>query len=531
MSKMPIRNPFLFMLVLLLGVGVMFRAEGLDEVAEEVAGEVEVEAAEDVEEDVRAINDEEDELSELDFELGPLDVSGEAEFRAVTNGMGRAYVIPIKGMIEPALLHIIRRGMREARSAGADVIVIEMDTPGGRVDTTEQIVLLLERSPVPTYTFVEHNAISAGAIIAMATDFIYMAPGSKIGDAMPVIASPQGGMQSLGDAEREKVESYVDSLIRGIAQRKGRDETMASAMVRRSVEFKIGDEVISQEGQILTMTHKEAERVFEINGELRPLLSEGTLPDLDTMLRKIGMDPGLTMRIEITGLESVARFIAMIAPLLLTLGMLALWIEFQTPGIGWGALVGVICLALFFMGHHIAGLSGYEDVLIFIVGIGLIIAELFLFPGFGVLGLAGVLLVLYSLLSAMTPTMPDNNWVPAFEYLGASARRLGLSMLMTGAGMLVAGRYLPKAKRMSWLVLEAETRKDAGYASAEEKPELVGEEGKTLTALRPGGAAWIGENRLDVVTRGEFVDAGALVKVVEVHGNRIVVEQVEAVES
>jgi membrane-bound serine protease (ClpP class) len=157
--------------------------------------------------------------------------------------------MPIKEMIEPSLIYILGRGINEAEELGADAVVFVMDTPGGRVDTTEEIIRLIEKIKVPTYTFVEHNAISAGAIIALSTDYIYMAPGSKIGDAMPIIASPQGGMQSLGDAEREKIESYVDSLIRGIAQRKGRPEDLASAMVRRSVEYKIGDDDHFQGGR------------------------------------------------------------------------------------------------------------------------------------------------------------------------------------------------------------------------------------------------------------------------------------------
>lgn len=434
------------------------------------------------------------------------------------------YEIPIKDMIEPSLLYIIRRGLDEAQESGADAVVFVMDTPGGRVDTTEQIVRLIEAVDVPTYTFVEHNAISAGAIIALSTDHIYMAPGSKIGDAMPIVASPQGGMQALGDAEREKIESYVDSLIRGIAQRKGRDKDLASAMVRRSVEYKIGDEVISKEGELLTLTHIEAEKIYEIDGVKRPLLSEGTVKDVDEMLGKIGLAGATVKELQVTDVEKFARIIATLAPLFMTIGMLALWIEFQTPGIGWGAVVGVVCLGLFFFGHHIAGLAGHEEMLLFLLGLILLLVEIFALPGFGLIGLTGIFLMMWSLLISMAPNFPDNPMVPSLPDLKLPIRNLVISLILSGAGMLIVSRYLPKSKAASWLVLQESTSAKAGYRSSQEHTDLVGQVGRTLTALRPGGSAMFGDTRLDVVARGEFVNSGARVKVMEVHGNRVVVE-------
>lgn len=436
------------------------------------------------------------------------------------------YQIPIKDMIEPSLVYILRRGMKEAEAVGASAIVFVMDTPGGRVDTTEEIIRIIEAMNVPTYTFVEHNAISAGAIIALATDHIYMAPGSKIGDAMPVIASPQGGMQALGEAEREKIESYVDSLIRGIAQRKGRSEDMASAMVRRSVEFKIGDEVISKEGEILTLTHLEAERVYEIDGVSKPLLSEGTVSTVEEMLGKVGLANATVNTLEITDVEKVARFIAMIAPVLLTIGMLALWMEFQTPGIGYGALVGVVCLGLFFFGHHIAGLAGHEEILVFLLGLILLLVEIFALPGFGLIGLTGIFLMMWSLLVSMAPSLPNGPMIPALPDLRVPIRNLVVSLLLSGVGMLLFSRYLPRSRSTSWLVLKESTSAASGFTSSDTHAELLGQIGKTVTPLRPSGAAMFGEKRHDVVARGEFISEQTSVKVVEVRGNRVVVEAV-----
>lgn len=439
------------------------------------------------------------------------------------------YEIPIKDMIEPSLVYIIRRGLQEAEAADADAVVFVMDTPGGRVDTTEDIIRLIEGIDVPTYTFVEHNAISAGAIIALSTDYIYMAPGSKIGDAMPIIASPQGGMQELGEAEREKIESYVDSLIRGIAQRKGRDENLASSMVRRSVEYKIGDEVISKEGEILTLTHLEAEKIYEIDGVKKPLLSEGTVADVPAMLEKIGLGDATVKSLEVTDIEKIARFIAAIAPILMTIGMLALWIEFQTPGIGWGALVGVICLGLFFFGHHIAGLAGHEELLLFVLGLILLLIEIFALPGFGLIGLSGIFLMFWSLLVSMAPSFPDGPMAPNLPDLKLPIRNMVISLLLSGIGMLLISRFLPKSKSASWLVLQEATSSNAGYRSHDDLSSLLGQTGRTLTPLRPGGSAMFGERRQDVVAQGEFVNAGTDVRVIEVKGDRIVVEPVRGV--
>ncbi len=448
---------------------------------------------------------------------------------ATTNAAGGpVYLIPIREMIEPSLIYIIGRGIQEAEDAKARAVVFVMDTPGGRVDTTEKLIRMIEKIEAPTYTFVEHNAISAGAIIALSTDTIFMAPGSKIGDAMPVMASPQGGMQSLGDAEREKIESYVDSLIRGVAQRTGRDENLASAMVRRSIEFKIGDEVISKEGEILTLTHIEAERRFTIDGVERPLLSEGTVQDVPAMLERIGLGDAVVLELEISDIEKIARFISMMAPILMTIGMLALWIEFQTPGIGWGAVVGAVCLGLFFFGHHIAGLAGQEEILLFVIGLILLLIEIFALPGFGLIGLTGIFLMMWSLLVSMAPNFGEGPLIPALPDLKIPIRNMVMSLIMSGIGMLAVSRYLPKSRAASWLVLKESTAARDGYQSSDSHENLIGRAGRTVTPLRPGGAARFGEQRLDVITRGEFVNNNETVVIVEVHGNRVVVEPTRA---
>ncbi len=439
-----------------------------------------------------------------------------------------AYVIPIEGPIEKSLLYVFRRGLQEAERHEADAVIFDMDTPGGAVNVTEEIIQLIRDIETPTYTFVRANAISAGAIISLATDYIYMTPGSKIGDAMPIMMAPGGGAQSPGEDQQEKMVSYVDSLVRGVAQQTGRDEDLASAMVRRELEYKIGDEVICPEGQLLTLTDQEAAKVYTIDGEERPLLSEGTVEDFDAFLGEIGLADATIHRLEITGAERLARFISMIAPFLLTIGFLALYLEFQTPGFGAGAAVGIACLALFFLGHHIAGLAGMEEILIFILGVALLVVELLFVPGFGFIGMIGILLMFYGLLMGMVENLPERNIVQTLPELQIPFMTVLGSFVAAGVLAIAVGRHLPKSRAFHRLVLDSSTSRDEGFqAAAEDTSPLVGEEGVATSDLHPSGSGRFGDRYLDIISRGEYVKRGTPIRIAEAHGNRLVVEPVD----
>ena len=435
---------------------------------------------------------------------------------------GLIYILPIRGPIDPALLYIFRRGLAEAKEREASAVIFPMDTPGGRIDITENIIDLIARMDMPTYTFVENNAISAGAIIALATDHIYMSPGSKIGDAMPVMMGPGGGMQELGEAEREKITSYVDSLIRGIAQRKGRDENMASAMVRPEVEYILDGEVISPEGQLLTLTNSEAERRY--GEDQKPLLSEGTFDDMDEMIQVLGYDHLVRHEFQVTQAERIARFLQVIGPLLMMIGFLGIYLEIQSPGFGWPGLIGIICLVLYFAGHHIAGLAGHEEILIFILGVALILVEVLVLPGFGFAGITGIALVAWALLNAMIERFPGDPWLPTLPELQVPVLKLSGAIIGAAVCAGLMGKLLPKTPMFRKLVLDEATRRDEGYSSSDDTHSLLGEEGVTMTPLYPAGSAMFGDRKLDVITRGDYIDEGKRVKIVETHGNRLIVE-------
>lgn len=435
-------------------------------------------------------------------------------------------VIPIKGQIERALVYAIRRGMDTAAQRQAQAVIFDMDTPGGRLDATEEIIDLITSTKATTVTFVNPNAISAGAIIAMATDHIYMSPGGRIGDAMPIMMSPIpfGAPQEIPAGLREKAVSPTEALIRSAAQRKGHDVQLAESMVRPEKGYSIGDLVICPTGQILTLTSQDAARL--VGTEQHPLLSEGTVQDLPELLDRLGLAGAPLVYIRIGAAERIARVIDSFpwSGLLLALGLLALYIEFKTPGFGVPGLSGILLLALWFWGHHIAGLSGMGEVLLFICGAGLLAVEIFLIPGFGVVGVAGLAMMLSALVMAMVEHAPGGPWYrPSEGHLQDAILNLSTTLIVVvGLGALLV-RYLPRTALFKRLALSATVSRNDGYRAGPAE-SLAGLRGVAITPLRPSGIAVFGNRRLDVVTRGEFLPPNTRIVIVESVGNRSIVE-------
>jgi membrane-bound serine protease (ClpP class) len=422
------------------------------------------------------------------------------------------FQIPIRGQIEPALLYVLRRGVTEATKHKADAVVFIMDTPGGSVKETREIMGLIGKINVPVYTFIEKDAYSAGAIIALSTPRIYMAPSSVIGAATPLMMGPLGGVEEMSEAVEEKMTSAVAALVRAAAEQGGHDPQIGEAMVRRELGYTSGTNVLCKAGELLTLTAREAEGI----------LSEGTVENVEEMLERAGLAKAEIRELAVTPAERVARWIAALAPILLLLGLGGIYLEIKTPGFGLPGLTGIAALTLFFFGHHLAGLAGFEDMLLFTVGVILLVIEIFVTPGFGVLGLSGMALMLAALLSAMSWQAPGE-LLPTVN--DGTLRRAILNLALAGVGLVVFGiaaeKYLPSARLIRPLLL-------APRAVADEKPPAVpvGVEGRAETCLRPAGRALFGEQRIDVITQGEFIDSGATVRVIKARGNRIVVEKV-----
>jgi len=440
------------------------------------------------------------------------------------------YVIPIKGMIERGLQYVVRRGVNQAIANNASAIIFDMDTPGGRLDAAEEILKIIANANIRTYTFVNPNAISAGAIISFGTDEIWMAPGSKIGDAMPIMMSPFGTPAEMPEGIEEKAVSYVAALIRTTAERKGHDPRLAEKMVRREIEYKIGDEVISPSNQLLTLTNLEAERIVGTNdNDLRPLLSRGTVNDIDSLLKTIGLADAKLVTFEVSFAETIARYIELLSIFFLAGGLLCLYIEFKTPGFGLPGICGILLLAIWFWGHHIAGLAGLGEIIIFLTGIIMIIIEIFFIPGFGFVGVGGFILILLSLIMAMVEHYPGGTWAPPANQIQNAITQLGISLLLVGSGIYFLARFLPQTSFFKHVMLEKQLTDNEGYtAHSPDKQSLIGLKGTAVTPLRPGGIGeFEGGKRLDVLSRSDFIASGESIIIAEIQGSRIIVERVK----
>ncbi len=427
------------------------------------------------------------------------------------------YQIPIEKQIEPALLYVIRRGVTEAKHEKAAAVVFVMNTPGGGVNEAREIISLIGQIDVPVYTFVEKDAYSAGAIIALSTRHIYMAPGSVIGAATPLMMSPFGGIEKMPEAVEEKMTSAVAALVRAAAEQGGHDPQLGEAMVRRELGYTAGTNVLSKAGKLLTLTASEAEGI----------LSEGTVKDVAAMLEKAGLPNAEIKILTVTPAEKIARFIAAFAPILLMLGLGGIYIEIKTPGFGLPGILGTAALVLFFFGHHIAGLAGLEDVILFIIGFALLFIEVFVTPGFGVLGISGIVLILVSLFNAMTWKIPGH-FLPSFNdsTLQLAIGNLALGMVGTAVLGFFAGKYLPKSRIFYPMVLGQQTDRAEGFTAAHDRSDLLGKEGIAEMNLRPAGRGLFGSERVNILTRGEFIDKGSAVRVIETSGSHIVVEKI-----
>jgi len=415
---------------------------------------------------------------------------------------GAIYRIPVTGVVEFGMAPFIERGLQEAIAAGASAVVLDMDTPGGRVDAAERISDALTDASIPVYTLVNRRAYSAGALIALSTDRVYMRPGSVMGAATPV----DGG----GQKAPEKIVSAMRSQMRALAEMGDLDPEVAAAMVDEDIEI----EGVVEAGKLLTLTTEEA---VSIGYALE-------VDDLGALLEELGSPGATVVTVTANWAERVVRFFSnpVVAPFLLTLGFLGLITEIKTPSFGIAGLAGVLSLALFFGSNMIIGLAGLEDLMIFAVGLALVGVEVFLIPGFGIFGLLGGIGIMAGLYMSMLSDLA----------LTADFTRVGLVLSTTIVLIVVSAwaliRTLPRNARFvkSGIFLTASTDREIGYESAETRSDLVGVTGKAITDLRPSGTALFGDERVDVVSESEWITEGTLVRVVNAEGYRHVVRPV-----
>jgi membrane-bound serine protease (ClpP class) len=434
---------------------------------------------------------------------------------------GDVVVVPLRGEVAPSLLAFLRRAMKTAESNEASAIIFDMNTYGGRLDTATDIVNALNQTKIPTYTFINTNAGSAGSLIAIATQRIYMAPVSAIGAAAPIL--PTG--EDLPATAKEKTISYWSALIRGSATKNGHNPDVAEAFMNKDKEIKIGDRIVHPKGAVLTLNAQEATE--RING--KPLLAEGVADSVSDLIKKAGLK-GNEVTIEPTGFEQIAFWITALAPLLLLGGILGAYLEFKIPGVTWPGIISAICFALFFLGHYLAGLAGWEVVALFILGMVLVLIEILFFAHSTIVfGVVGVFLMLASLLWTMIDRYPGQNFFPTGKMLAMPLLNMFIAIMGSFIIIALLARYLPRTSIYRRFALMDSNPPGPSLAGAPRQfatalALAAGMQGTAVTVLRPSGKARFADHVVDVVTEGEFIAAQTPVTVVQTDGMRVVVK-------
>ncbi len=413
------------------------------------------------------------------------------------------YVIEIHGIIEKGLSSIVERHLKLAEEAGAVAVIFDVNTPGGLVDAAGEIRDHIFNTKLKTYAYVNREAISAGALISLSCEKVIMVPGSSMGAVTPV------GMD--GTKASEKAVSYVRSIMRAIAEKRGRDPKIAEAMVDEEIEI----EGIVEKGKLLTLTAEEAHKL-----KYADFVAEG----FPNVLKAIGLPSAQIIRSKANWSESMVRFLVnpYISSLLLTIGLIGLIYEITTQGWGISGTLGVIALALFFGSHYLINLANIIEILIFVAGLALLAIEIFFTPGFGLLGVLGIIAIFGSIIFSLIGDLPN---VTTGELFGAF-KTLALSLLLTVGAAIPLIKFVPKTKAWNRLILNTQQKSIGESRSTPgENDMLIGKEGTTLTFLRPAGTAIIDAKRVDVVSDGELIEKNSRVKVIKVEGNRIVVQK------
>ncbi|WP_225217575.1 NfeD family protein [Sporosarcina gallistercoris] len=413
---------------------------------------------------------------------------------------GTVYKVPIHNEVEKGLYAFLKRSFTEAEQSGADVIVLDINTPGGFTDAAEEIAKLMDETDLKIIAHINKRALSAGAFLALHADEIYMAPGSTMGAAAIIDGS--------GNAAEKKAQSAWSAAMINAAKSQGRKPKFALAMANPEEdipEFRAG------KGELLTLRDEEA-ALPEVG------YSEGTVANFDELLAKIGKKDAVIISSDPTFSEQIARFITnpVVVPILLSIAGLGLIVELYSPGFGVAGTMGVSALLLFFYGHLIAGLAGYETILLFLLGAGLIVAELFL--PHGIAGIAGAVAVTGSIIMA-----------------GANPAYMALSVLIAIViaitGMVVIMKFFGKKLHLlNRMILMDATDTESGYVSNVNRIDWLGKTAITLTPLRPSGAIVMDGERIDVVSEGNYIDKGKHVKIVKVEGSRTVVRELQEME-
>ena len=469
------------------------------------------------------------------------------------------HIVNIRNQIGSGISVYISNGIERAEEANADAIIFDVDTPGGRVDSAVKIMGAIQDTEVPTIAYVNRQAISAGAMISIACDQIVMASGGTIGDSAPVsIQGEEAGEKAVSFIRKTIDQPRNDKGTISISQslwltRNGYLSDWQTAKSYRSgltlmkKRGKTGEEmeVISAEGELLTLTtdqaleygfaHGRADtidellamyRIVEIDGVRKALTEEAIAQkqeELGTASIQFikSLEGAATDEAMVSLADRIVIFLTspLISSLLLSLGMLGLWIEIQSPGFGLPGMLGLLCLGIFFGGHMLSQIDAQWAALAFVLGLGLIVVEVFILPGFGIAGISGIILMFGGIFYVFKSAYQFETAILAFSSV----------IVLTAIGVIAAFYLFPKTRAWKHFALATEMSSDIGYHSAgdEDFQSYIGQTGTAITPLRPAGAIRLAGKRVDVLTAGDFIPSETPVKVIEVEGSKVFVEALD----
>ncbi|RDV11808.1 nodulation protein NfeD [Pontibacter diazotrophicus] len=406
----------------------------------------------------------------------------------------KVFVMEVKAEIDPRTNRYTEVAFNEATEAGADHVLLVLDTFGGALQDADEIRERILHYPKPVYVFIDNNAASAGALISIACDSIYMSPGSSIGAATVVGAD--------GEAAPGKYQSYMRSIMRATADANGRNPRLAEAMVDASV-----DSTLSA-GQVLTLSTTEAVKFG---------FCDGVANDVEGVLALLNLQDAEVTYYEPGTADAIISFFLnpFVSGILLLVIVGGLYFELQTPGIGFPLIAAIIAGTFYLVPYYLTGLAENWEILLFVVGLILIMLEVFVIPGFGVAGISGILLTVSSLVLMMLNNYNfDFTFVPSEDLMKSL---ISVVLGMIGAGVLIALSWnrLVSSTAMDRVVLKNSFHSNEGYRSSNSAVHLVGKTGFAHTHMTPTGRVMIDDTLYDAQARDGFIEKGEAVQVID----------------
>jgi len=428
--------------------------------------------------------------------------------RNLPEKVSKVYIIEMKEEIAPPIRRKVQKGLREARENGADLIIIHMNTYGGTLDAADSIRTMILTSSIPVWVFIDNNAASAGALISIACDSIYMRPGANIGAATVV--------DQTGGALPDKYQSYMRSMMRSTAEAKGRDPQIAQAMV----DTRIVVPGIDDSTTVITFTTSEA---------IKYGFCEGESENIQEILQKYGWDDAIIITQKLSGVDKIINFLInpIVSAILIMMIIGGIYFELQTPGIGFPLAVAILGAILYFAPLYLEGLAAHWEILLFIIGLILIAIEIFAIPGFGVTGIIGIILVVTGLTLSLVGNFRD---IPA-GLIAQDILKAFFTVVIAAFISLIISFYGSKrlfshpVPFLGNLALDTTQDKELGYTIADKDySSMIGRTGFALTILRPAGKIKIEEEVFDAVAINGYISMGQEVEVMRYENAQLYVK-------